>query len=205
MLSVVSFPGSTLANTYLVIEDDKAIVFDMGIKWETLRNYLEKHNLTLLGIYITHGHYDHIIGLEGYDGDAPIYCGNSDIKMFASPKLNLGCDMFGHPLSLDLEVNALIDGEEFLFAFHPVAVIATPFHTLGSLCFYFVEDGLCFTGDTLFRLGIGRSDLPHACPRFTEDSLHKLKALPPETKIFPGHGPTSTLEFEFAHNPYLSN
>ena len=78
--------------------------------------------------------------------------------------------------------------------------IATPFHTNGSVCYLLSGQSALFSGDTLFHLGIGRSDLPGSSPRNQRNSLAKLRVLPPSTKVYPGHGPMTTIANELANN-----
>ena len=203
MLQVIPFPHQYLGTSYLVISGCKALLFDAGLPFSRIARYLESHGLSLEAIYITHGHYDHIAGLSELNLDVPVYMGAEDLDYLTDPHLNLGYDMFGDPLELSVEAKPIGEGDDFAFDGHKVQVIATPFHTGGSLCFYFPDDGLLFSGDTLFRLSVGRSDLPGACPRFMETSLAKLTKLPAETIVYPGHGGKSTLAFELANNPYL--
>ena len=85
-----------------------------------------------------------------------------------------------------------------------LTVIHTPGHTRGSICLYSEKKNILFTGDTLFCEGIGRSDLPGGDAKtLTSSILKKLYTLPPETRIFPGHGPQSTLEREMNYNPFV--
>ena len=84
-----------------------------------------------------------------------------------------------------------------------VRAIRTPFHTKGSVCYLVEGENALFTGDTLFNLGIGRADLPHALPRKTEESLRKIKALDGGLSFYPGHGSGGKLSSQFLFNPYL--
>ena len=85
-----------------------------------------------------------------------------------------------------------------------IQVIHTPFHTKGSVCYYFLNNKLLFSGDTLFKGSIGRDDLPNSDPSKIKQSLEILKKLPKECKIYPGHGNNSTLEFELNYNYFLT-
>ena len=83
-------------------------------------------------------------------------------------------------------------------------MIHTPFHTRGSVCYYFINNKWLISGDTLFKTSIGRDDLPGAMPEKRRESLEKLKTLPKETRIYPGHGPNSTIGSELILNRFLS-
>ena len=82
-------------------------------------------------------------------------------------------------------------------------VIETPFHTSGSVCFLYEKEKAIFTGDTLFKNSIGRTDLPTGNERLVKNSLEKLKKLDQSIKVYPGHGDETTLKREFENNPYL--
>ena len=204
MPQIISFNHEPMGNSYLLVEGEEAIVFDMGIRGKSLENYLEKHGLKLLAVFLTHGHYDHIAGLGDFDLEVPVYIGAQDEDYLRDPSLNLGGDFFGNEFALDtVEPKTLSGGQSLRIGPFDIQVIATPFHTGGSLCFHLPKEGVLFSGDTLFRLSVGRSDLPGSCPRYMEASLAKLKALPASTKVYPGHGRPTDLAFEIANNPYL--
>lgn len=99
----------------------------------------------------------------------------------------------------------LKDGDTIEFGTHSFMVIQTPGHTRGGVCFYCKEENALFTGDTLFQCSIGRTDLEGGCYEDIIQSVkERLLVLPPETKVYPGHGPSSSIEFEKKYNPYLN-
>jgi hydroxyacylglutathione hydrolase len=108
--------------------------------------------------------------------------------VLTDPDLNVSRGLFGQEgLVLDnIEPYELDDEDEIRLGDEVFKVIATPFHTKGSCCFYVEKEAVLFSGDTLFHLGIGRSDLPGAAPKEISSSLRKLAALPISTKVYPG-------------------
>lgn len=207
-----------IGNIYVVGEEgEPAIIIDFGYNNnDCLVNYVRKHHNGCLAILLTHGHFDHIAGLETLNKEnSPLICvSEKEFDYLFDDSLNLGSSFFGKVLQIkeDLKFYKFEDEDILVFKYvdkenkdrkYKIRVIETPFHTSGSTCFYFEEDRLLFTGDTLFKLSIGRSDLKGSCPRFMVSSLSKLFSLPPETKIYPGHGETTSLEYEIKFNPYL--
>ena len=154
---------------------------------------------------ITHGHYDHISGLKENKHPASIYLSFEEDDFLVNSDLNLTSYLGGNPLVIDgLEKRFVSDGQEIsLPSFPSFKVLQTPFHTIGSVCYYFPTEKALFSGDTLFHLGIGRTDLPTGSERTIVSSLRKFLSLPNETKVYPGHGPNTTLENEFRYNPYF--
>ena len=136
----------------------------------------------------------------------PLFIASEDIVCLEDPYFNVSRG-FGLPeVKLDaagFDIKTFDDDEEIVLGPFSLKAIKTPFHTLGSSVFYFPKEGLLFTGDSLFHLGIGRSDLPHAAPRLMSQSLAKIMALPEDTKFFPGHGRGATLKEEATSNPYI--
>lgn len=198
--------GGEFANTYILGEEGKpCLVIDLGYnRNHCVENYVKRHHSICAGILITHGHFDHIAGLNELEKEvmAPIFMPKDDLECLADPKRNGSDDLRGEEVLIDERIKpyGVEDEDEIALGGFKVKVIATPFHTIGSVCYYIESLGILFSGDTLFHLGIGRYDLPGAAPRMRRSSLRKLGDLPDDTKVYPGHGPSTTIGDEKRFN-----
>ena len=188
-----------LSNTYIVYEGNEAIIVDPGKEYQGIVNFLNKNELSPVAIFLTHGHFDHIGGVKTLLEAFPsldVYIEANDIEVASNPDINCSdfCDV---KVSLDIDFKIIKDKDVIHLLNTDIKVIHTPFHTMGSVCYYFKNNNWLFTGDTLFMHGIGRYDLPTSSPRLISSSLGKLKELPKDTKVFPGHGPNTTIGNEF--------
>ena len=176
-----------------------------GREHARLVDYIDQNGLTVKGILLTHGHFDHILGLTpaAQKWQVPVYMNAADKGIFDSSE-NI-CEALGLPYEpyrgqmMPLEAGPLrvLDGVA-------AEVIATPGHTPGSVCFYLPEEGLLLSGDTIFMGSVGRCDLDGGNAEHLNESLRKLVGtLPAATRILPGHGKETTLEAELATNPFL--
>lgn len=199
-----------MGNVYILGEEGgPCIVFDFGDnRGHKIEAYIARHhNGQCAGVFLTHAHYDHIYGLgELYpDQKWPIFIAEDEKEALFDKHLNCSDLLFDDSFKAPENLNyyAFDDDDEITVGPFLVRCILTPFHTRGSAVFYLEEQGMLFTGDTLFKGSIGRDDLPGAAPRKRDESLRKILALPPSTRIYPGHGPSSTLEKEMMLNPFL--
>ena len=196
-----------VCNMYIVGEEgEPCIVVDPGAD---PNNFIEKyvrkhHNGEIAGFLLTHGHYDHIEGLRLCTMQAPVYVHLLEEEFLVEPAYNLSLDFLDHLYIRGLKTKLFIDKDVLNIGNYEIKVIHTPFHTRGSSCFYFEKERVLFSGDTLFHLSIGRTDLITGSNKTVESSLQKLVVLPPETKVYPGHGPATTIGDELRLNPYLT-
>ncbi len=193
------------ANTYIVIdEQNNCVVIDPSKKYSGIISFIQKNNLTLKGVLLTHGHYDHIRGIELLINafPCPVFIGFDEIDVIKDSYKNCSL-MLGSSYSYEKELCSVSDKEVLNLLNEEIICIATPFHTIGSICYYLPCDNVLFTGDFLFKGSVGRSDLPTGNSRLFASSINKLLMLPEQTKIYPGHGPSSTLKEEKMSNPYL--
>ncbi|MBR1559409.1 MAG: MBL fold metallo-hydrolase [Clostridia bacterium] len=187
--------GDIMENAYLVAlegRDDCALI-DPGDDAAKLKRALGDRRLSAM--LLTHGHFDHILGAGALTEatGAPLYVAEADAEMLNDPALNGlesligGSDMPGPRLA------ARVYDEEVSVAGMAFEVIPTPGHSKGSVCLYLPDEGVLFSGDTLFRAGFGRMDLYGGSPMQMRDSLKRLFTLPPETRVYPGHGEPTTI------------
>ena len=193
------------ANTYVLFDDkNNAVVIDPGKDYPGIVNYIKKNNLNLKAILITHGHFDHIRGVNTLLNEfkVPVYIGFDDEDKLMNVFTN-GSAYFGDEVIINIKANTVADNEILKLLNEDIKVITTPYHTSGSVCFYLKDSNLLFTGDFIIPHSVGRSDLPSAKPKELGNSMAKVLALPNETKIYGGHGPSSTLEIERRVNPFV--
>ena len=194
-------------NTYVIYNEQtrEAAVIDPSFDFEKLKRCVLQENLSVKAILLTHGHYDHIAGLERARSEfkAPVYIGEHDDELLNNPSLNLSA-AFGHPLVCTKADKLLNDGEVLSVAGMKIKVIATPGHTKGGVTY--ACENVLFTGDTLFHLSVGRTDFPGGDFDEIISSLKKLAALDeyPDYTVNPGHDSSSSLDFEITNNPYMS-
>ncbi len=194
--------GSLRTNCYVVRKADSSacVVIDPGDEPEHVAAFLKEKGLSLEAILLTHGHFDHVGGVQALAEatGCALWLSESDWSQTPSPFVLqlfpiINCDF--------CTVNFPEEGETIRAAGLSFRVHATPGHTSGSVC-YECEDCL-FTGDTLFCGSCGRTDLPGGSHTAMAGSLTRLRNLPGDFRVFPGHGKATTLALEKQENPYM--
>ena len=192
-------------NTYFLHREGEydCILIDPARDGEMLVTKLREKGLEIKAIFLTHAHFDHIVGVEGVRKlcDAPIYGSKIDSEAFRDPALNLSVEFVHREISIKLD-HELTDGDEVEIGGMKCRVLVTPGHTPGSICFYFEDDHILFSGDTLFFENIGRTDFINGSMSDIVRSVERLLTLPDETKVYPGHNDFTTIEHEKKYNPY---
>ena len=187
-------------NSYLVIDKESCFVVDPGILCESLVS--EATNYKVEFVLLTHSHIDHVDGLRYFT--APIYILDKGVNNLFDYNVNLYQMLDSKIPYLDKKelVKPLFDNQEIDFNGHKIKVISTEGHTNCSACFL-LDNKYLFTGDTLFKESIGRTDLPTGNQREMDKSLKKLIGLANEIIIYPGHDGSSTISEEKKFNPFL--
>lgn len=212
MLNIKCFEVNIISENCYVVSDEtkECVIIDCGA-WqqdekELIDGYIKENNLKVVEVLNTHGHFDHTWGNRHiYDkyGIKPRMC-KEDSALYANLAeqvksfLNYEWKEATAPLG-----EYLVEEQKIEFGKHELEVIFTPGHTRGGLCLYCKEERVLFTGDTLFYQSIGRTDFPGGNINEMMQSLHKISALPRETKVYPGHGPSTTIGTETDTNMYL--
>lgn len=190
------------SNFYIVSENNSAVLIDASGSekfYKKAQEYLNENNLTLKAVLYTHGHFDHIALAHLFKDSAPIFIHRLDAEMLYTKK-HLG-GLFGFDIS-PVKPDVVLEGGETLdFGDIKVQVIHTPGHTQGSVC-YVIGDCI-FSGDTLFREDIGRTDLEGGSYERIIQSIKRLYELQGDYKVYPGHGEPTTLRYEQENNPYV--
>lgn len=197
-------------NTYVIWDETaECAIVDAGCftrqEFDKLDQFIRSNHLKPIKLINTHGHFDHIFGIEqcrkAYQLKWEAHPGDDQwIKEVQSRAAAFGIPI--EPISLP-EV-ALNDGDEVCFGHTVLKILYAPGHSTGSICFYEEQSKIVITGDVLFNGSIGRSDLSGGNYQTLITSIQsKLLPLPDETRVFPGHGPSTTIGNEKTNNPYL--
>ena len=213
MITVKRFTCNMLAENCYVVSDDtnEAVIIDCGVMYEdegtAIIQYIRDNNLNPLHLLCTHGHFDHCMG------NGVIYK-----EFHLKPEVHLKdqylmenmaqqtTDILGVALPMEVPPvgKYLSDSDVITFGNHTLRLLHTPGHTLGGVTYYCKEEGIAFSGDTLFRMSIGRTDFEGGSYEQIVHSLQDVLAkLPADTKVYPGHGPETTIADEIRYNPYM--
>ena len=213
MITVKRFTCNMLAENCYVVSDEshEAVIIDCGVMYQeegiAITQYIRDNGLHPVHLLCTHGHFDHCMGNgliyrefglkpEAHTGD----------QFLMETMQQQTTDILGVALPMEVPPvgRYLTDKDAITFGSHTLRILHTPGHTPGGVTYYCKEEGIAFSGDTLFRMSIGRTDFDGGSYEQIVHSLREVLAvLPPDTKVYPGHGPETTIADEIRYNPYM--
>ena len=213
MITVKRFTCNVLAENCYVVSDEshEAVIIDCGVMYQeegiAITQYIRDNGLHPVHLLCTHGHFDHCMGNgliyrefglkpEAHTGD----------QFLMETMQQQTTDILGVALPMEVPPvgRYLTDNDTITFGSHTLRILHTPGHTPGGVTYYCKEEGIAFSGDTLFRMSIGRTDFDGGSYEQIVHSLREVLAvLPPDTKVYPGHGPETTIADEIRYNPYM--
>ena len=202
MSSVIyTFTSFTTSNSYIVkpFNDEKCFIVDLPPDLDSVIEFINNKNLTVAGSLITHGHYDHSLGLSSFEGKA--YINLDDEFLARNPQEQLSAFT-----NSELEVQEYTGELNDIFTYknENIIIYSNPGHTKGSVSYEFKNLGVVFTGDFVFAEGIGRTDLYSGSTSEMKESINNIfLTFNKDLEVFPGHGNTDTVKNILNYNSYL--
>ena len=198
--------GSLGTNCYLIENEEtkELVIVDPATCPDYLVSHIKNEGYTPKAIFLTHSHFDHVMGLDGFvkEFDIPVYLHEAEKELLADPQLNLS-GVFGASYTYH-QVQCLKDGEVLEVAGFAFKIIHTPGHTAGGCCYYVEDEGVLISGDTLFYQSVGRSDFPTGSMSTLVRSIkEKLFCLPDDVMVYPGHNDVTCIADEKMYNPFV--
>ena len=213
MIIVKRFTCNILAENCYVVSDEshEAVIIDCGVMYQeegtAITQYIRNNGLHPVHLLCTHGHFDHCMGngliYREFGLKPEAHIGDQFLMETMQQQTT---DILGVALPMEVPPvgRYLTDKDAITFGSHTLRILHTPGHTPGGVTYYCKEEGIAFSGDTLFRMSIGRTDFDGGSYEQIVHSLQKVLAvLPPDTKVYPGHGPETTIADEIRYNPYM--
>lgn len=196
IIKVTNGPVST--NTYLV-GDETCYIIDPSDDIKRIEQQISANFKGVKAILLTHGHFDHVGGVDYFVNkyNVDVYMDLNDLVLLDQDLMfKYGFKEFFRPVNSEIK-------DIFLLADKNIIIYESKGHTKGSVLIYFKKENILFSGDTLFKNCIGRTDLPTASDKDMKESLKLIKSLDESIVVYPGHGSKTTLKEEFLNNDYL--
>ena len=183
--------GPVATNCYIGINEEtkECFIVDPATCPPEFVSYIKNAGLTVKAVLLTHGHFDHIMGLDALlkEFSVPVYAHAAEREVLESEQLNSSASMLGQPYSFS-GADYVTNRQELRIAGFEILVIYTPGHTIGGCCYYIEKEKTLFSGDTLFHGSVGRTDLPTGSMGQLVSSVRdRLFVLPDDTQVYPGH------------------
>lgn len=194
--------GMISTNCYMVINEEtkEAVVIDPAQRPKQMLEYAKENEIDVKAILLTHGHFDHIMGIDDFlkEYDIPVYVHEDDKETMEDSSLNLS-RTYSFSDSVYLKDEEVLEIAGMMFK-----VIHTPGHTPGCACYYMESEKVLFSGDTLFEMSVGRTDFPNSSTKDLVRSVReKLFVLPDDVLVLPGHMGDTSIGYEKLHNMYV--
>ena len=197
--------GTMQTNCYVVYnEQHECFVIDPGAQGQKVARFLTENELDIKAILLTHGHFDHIMALNDLKKryNVPVYAHEEEEDVLKQSSLNLSGSI-GQIYTAQADVYVK-DGEHLKLAGLDVIVLYTPGHTKGGVCYYFPEEKVLMSGDTLFHCSIGRTDFPTgSMSQLVRSVKEQLFVLPDDVQVYPGHDSVTSIGYEKQYNPFF--
>ena len=198
--------GMIMTNCYLMMNTDtkEALIIDPGAEADKIKEMVQKEGAKPGAILLTHGHHDHIGAVNEIKRtyDVPVYVHETEDELLEETKTGQLRHM---GITEPVEGDERMHGDPSLsLAGFDIKVFHTPGHTRGGVCYYFKNEGVLFSGDTLFQGSVGRTDFPGgSMSELVRSITGKLFTLPEDTKVYPGHEGETSIGFEKVYNPFF--
>ncbi|MCR4671912.1 MAG: MBL fold metallo-hydrolase [Lachnospiraceae bacterium] len=198
--------GMVGTNCYILTNPDtkESVIVDPADNALRISSYIDGCGYKAAAILLTHGHFDHIMAVDDLRKKygIPVYAHEDESGTLEDPRINL-TGMYGRGLSVKAD-SYVKDGQVLDIAGFSIKVLHTPGHTCGSCCYYIESEKLLFSGDTLFRTSVGRTDFPTGSFSAIVRSIReKIFVLPDDVRVLPGHDMETTVGFEKKYNPFV--
>lgn len=198
--------GMMATNCYLAVNETtkECFLVDPGAFSQEIAAYIRAQEYEVKAVLLTHGHFDHIMGIDGFlkEFPVPVYAQEAEKRLLENAEENVSL-MCGKGYTFTKAVYVK-DGQVLEIAGMKIRVIHTPGHTIGGCCYYLEKEQVLFSGDTLFQESVGRADLPTgSAGQLVRSVKEKLLVLPENVKVYPGHEEMTTIGTERKYNPFV--
>lgn len=183
----------------------EAVIIDPAADAACIEAMIARYKLKPVAVLLTHGHFDHLSAADAVRKryGIKVYAGNEERPVMNSSSYNLSLPFTGEGMTFEAD-EYFKPGKELDFAGFRIGTIPVPGHTIGSVCYYFEEQKVLFSGDTLFAGSVGRSDFPTGnAGQLIRTIKSGLMSLPDDVKVYPGHGESTTIGCERVNNPFI--